>query len=151
MDADVDVPEDVGGVIVFKEKRASLPPPVPEKPRRLGKCRDVTYVDPLDPVDRVDYGELEKGYEKDRRNFGENGERGAERLGEGGDGGWVEQSPHLGHRSPGWKTRQSVMSQLSTGVWSVRAKRRWVRSVGIGAGVLVIVIVGLLAGLLSRR
>lgn len=135
----VDMPEHVGEIMVFPEKRASIPPPLPEKPGKMGKCRDITYVEPLEPVSPVDYSRIEKG-----RQVG--GSSAAEE-----EAGWVEQSPHLGHRSPGWRKRQSVLSYMSTGVWSYRAKRRWMWSISIGAGIVVVMIIGLLAGLLSRR
>ncbi|WVQ80109.1 hypothetical protein IAT38_002210 [Cryptococcus sp. DSM 104549] len=77
-----------------------------------------------------------------------------------------EQSPHLGHRSPDWRNRQSVLSYVSTKVWDPAVgpgatvwggkgpggrMRRKVLVLGLGAVVLVILIVGLLAGLLSKR
>lgn len=65
--------------------------------------------------------------------------------------GCLQQSPHLGHREPGWKNRQSMMSYLSTGKWNYKEKKRWMWAVGTGASIMVIVIIGLLAGLLSRR
>jgi hypothetical protein len=36
---------------------------------------------------------------------------------------WTEQSPHLGHRSPGWRQRQSIMSYHSTGNWDRHARK----------------------------
>lgn len=60
------------------------------------------------------------------------------------------QSPHLGHRSPEWRKRQSVLTYISTGRWNGRA-RSWYIAVGIGAGLIVIVILGLLVGLLTRN
>jgi hypothetical protein len=131
------------GVTVFREKRATMPPPVPEKPSKMAQCRHDTCVSPLDHVSPVDYSELEKG---DLIQVAK-----AERNVEGTALGRVEQSPHLGHRSPGWQKRQSVISYISTGRWSQHEKRRWIWSVTVGAGIVVIVIIGLLAGLLSRR
>lgn len=63
----------------------------------------------------------------------------------------LRRSPHLGHRSPGWRKRQSVVSYLSTGVWDKRAKRKWMIGVISGGAVVVLVLVGLLAGLLTRK
>ncbi|ORY30216.1 hypothetical protein BCR39DRAFT_530002 [Naematelia encephala] len=61
------------------------------------------------------------------------------------------QSPHIGHHSPDWRKRRSVVSYITTGQWSVNAKKRWGVAVGVGAGIMLILIVGLLAGLLARR
>ncbi|WVW78087.1 hypothetical protein I302_100038 [Kwoniella bestiolae CBS 10118] len=61
------------------------------------------------------------------------------------------QSPHLGHRSPNWRNRQSVISYIETGVWEKKPKNRFKVWMGVGAGVVVLLIVGLLVGLLVRR
>ncbi|WVQ69600.1 uncharacterized protein L199_007820 [Kwoniella botswanensis] len=61
------------------------------------------------------------------------------------------QSPHLGHRSPNWRNRQSVISYIETGVWEEKPKNRFKILIGVGAGLVVVLIVGLLVGLLVRR
>nr|XP_018999077.1 uncharacterized protein I203_08392 [Kwoniella mangroviensis CBS 8507]OCF62538.1 hypothetical protein I203_08392 [Kwoniella mangroviensis CBS 8507] len=61
------------------------------------------------------------------------------------------QSPHLGHRSPNWRNRQSVISYIETGVWEEKPKNRFKTFIGVGAGLVVVLIVGLLVGLLMKR
>ncbi|WWD00927.1 hypothetical protein V866_007865 [Kwoniella sp. B9012] len=61
------------------------------------------------------------------------------------------QSPHLGHRSPNWRNRQSVISYIETGVWEEKPKNRFKIFIGVGAGMVVVLIVGLLVGLLVKR
>ncbi|WWD08282.1 hypothetical protein V865_006393 [Kwoniella europaea PYCC6329] len=61
------------------------------------------------------------------------------------------QSPHLGHRSPNWRNRQSVISYIETGVWEEKPKNRFKILIGVGAGMVVVLIVGLLVGLLVKR
>ncbi|OCF33749.1 hypothetical protein I316_04461 [Kwoniella heveanensis BCC8398] len=74
---------------------------------------------------------------------------------------YYPQSPHLGHRSPGWRNRQSVLSYISANGWqedpvydreSVRRRKwRWKVGLGVGSGLMVILIIGLLVGLLVKR
>ncbi|WVQ98362.1 hypothetical protein IAU59_005485 [Kwoniella sp. CBS 9459] len=74
---------------------------------------------------------------------------------------YYPQSPHLGHRSPNWRSRQSVLSYISANGWqddpvhdreSVRRKKwRWKVGLGVGSGLIVILIIGLLVGLLVKR
>ncbi|WVF69474.1 hypothetical protein IAT40_004251 [Kwoniella sp. CBS 6097] len=76
---------------------------------------------------------------------------------------YYPQSPHLGHRSPNWRNRQSVLSYISANGWqddsvydrdrdSVRRKKwRWKVGLGAGSGLLIILIIGLLVGLLVKR
>ncbi|WRT64477.1 uncharacterized protein IL334_001409 [Kwoniella shivajii] len=61
------------------------------------------------------------------------------------------QSPHLGHRSPDYRSRQSVISYLETGVWEEKPKNRWRWSIIILSSLVVLLIIGLLVGLLIRR
>jgi len=128
-------PEKDGRVTVFPE-RVSLPPPaLPHKPRRDGvHCKDVVCISPTSPTGTFDYTQMEKVEPRQMESSV-----------------WVEQSPHLGHRSPSWRKRQSVMSYVSTGNWDERARKRWLYAVLVGAGVVLILIAGLLGGLLSRR
>ena len=127
--------EQSGGVTVFPERMSLPPPPLPDKPRRDGLyCKDVVCLSPASHTPLFDYSQMEKAAPRQAESTA-----------------WAEQSPHLGHRSPNWRKRQSVVSYIATGEWDEKAKQRWLYAVLIGAGVVLILIVGLLAGLLSRR
>jgi hypothetical protein len=66
------------------------------------------------------------------------------------------QSPHLGHRSPDYHQRQSVLSYISVGRWSAstqgsRRRRSWIIGITVTSIVSLIILTGVLAGLLSKR
>ena len=62
-----------------------------------------------------------------------------------------QQSPHLGHRSPSWRRRRSLVDYLESGVWDEKVKRRWWIGIGVASGIVLIVIVGVLAALLAKK
>ncbi|WWC86588.1 uncharacterized protein L201_001465 [Kwoniella dendrophila CBS 6074] len=65
---------------------------------------------------------------------------------------YYPQSPHLGHRSPNWRNRQSVLSYIETGQWeNDKQKRNLMFKIVLIGGLIVILIIGLLVGLLTRR
>ncbi|EIW70973.1 hypothetical protein TREMEDRAFT_59908 [Tremella mesenterica DSM 1558] len=64
---------------------------------------------------------------------------------------YIPQSPHLGHRSPGWRNRQSILSYMTTGNWDEKKRKKWRIGLMVLSVIGVILIVGLLAGLLSKR
>ncbi|WWD21778.1 hypothetical protein CI109_106265 [Kwoniella shandongensis] len=156
------------GVVVFPEVRTEVPPSVPVKDRRtrlgLGEtktylsgsnidCTTVVCLSPTSPTPFLSqHLDPEKGFSDSQHwRTSTQHQEGQSKPDEGETKKWYPQSPHLGHRSPNWRNRQSVVSYLSTGVWDERARRKWWIVIGIGAGIVVVVIVGLLAGLLSRH
>ena len=132
-------------IVIFPERREK-PPPIPEKDIGLS-CTQVVCLEPSSPTPLLnfplDLGEADPEKGELRRWATAATSAQAEQ--------YHPQSPHLGHRSPNWRNRQSVVSHLSTGQWDKLARRRWWIAVGVGLGVLVILIVALLAALLTRR
>ena len=146
--AGISLPPKDGQIVVFPERRMKPLPPL-EKDAGLS-CANIVCLEPSSPTHLLhfplDLGEKERDVEK--------GETSKERSGDETEAGAADfhpQSPHLGHRGPHWKNRQSIHSHLSTGHWEKMARRRWWIALGFGAGLLVILIIGLLAGLLTRR
>ncbi|KAK8847688.1 hypothetical protein IAR55_005547 [Kwoniella newhampshirensis] len=167
-----------GGVMVFPEERIREVPPWSHAKDKVGRkgvvngkvkptdlpgstvsCTTIICLSSTSPTD-PSY-DLEKGIYDDIRNQhqwpndNDQAGRGGKKADLTSQGRIIEkytpQSPHLGHRSPNWRNRQSVLSYLSAGVWVNRAKRRWWLVISIGVGIVMLVIVGLLAGLLSRH
>ncbi|WWC59796.1 uncharacterized protein I303_102358 [Kwoniella dejecticola CBS 10117] len=92
-------------------------------------------------------GEREREGEQEKWEYTSDGGQVIYRHGDGHN----PQSPHLGHRSPDWRNRQSVISYLETGVWEEKPKNRFRLWVALAAGLVVLLIVGLLVGLLVKR
>ena len=112
----------------------SHPPPIPEKDHCMTPSMCLSFGSPTrgDPADDVATADTE---EKGRV---------------------YQQSPHIGHRSPEYHRRQSVLSYISVGRWSastqgLRRRRSWVMGITIVSIVGIIVLTGVLAGVLSKR
>ncbi|WWC68244.1 uncharacterized protein I206_102167 [Kwoniella pini CBS 10737] len=61
------------------------------------------------------------------------------------------QSPHLGHRSPNWKNRQSILSYIETGILEEKPKTKLKIWIILSTSLILILIIGLLVGLLIKR
>lgn len=132
---DVVLSEKERGWVVLLPERGSTPPPpaIPEKDICMGSPMCLSFGSPNRSASPSGVDE-EKA--EDRRNF--------------------RQSPHLGHRSPDYHRRQSVLSYISVGRWSastqgLRRRRSWVMGITIVSIVGIIVLTGVLAGVLSKR
>lgn len=122
-------------VLIPEETAAPPPPPLPEKDLGSGCLSSPLYLSfPSPPCHTPSVPEVDEAEERER----------------------YRQSPHLGHRSPGFHRRQSVLSYISVGRWSAstqgsRRRRIWILWISILCVIGVIILVGVLAGLLSKR
>ncbi|WVO14931.1 hypothetical protein L204_102571 [Cryptococcus depauperatus] len=148
------------GVLVFPEELDLAPPPTPPKDdkqapstegnKQLPDCTITSCFSLTSPFPNVN-NDPEKGLLQQQAYCKEQVEEQIK----------FEQSPHLGHRSPHWRQRQSILSYISTATWdpvtglpplpSQCKRRRWIL-LGIVCGVIgIVLVVGLLAGLLSKQ
>ena len=141
----------VRDVIVFPERLSRPPPPPPEKDVPLS-CTTVMCIEPS-PTSLGGMSTGDKGHDVEKATRGVSTRQHASVRSEAEVRQSLHhrQSPHLGHRSPNWRNRQSVLSYISTGTWDDGARRRWWIAIAAGCLIIVVLLVGLLAGLLARR
>ncbi|ODN85087.1 hypothetical protein L202_00914 [Cryptococcus amylolentus CBS 6039] len=174
------------GVLVFPEELSPTPPPTPAKDLHLvsistsnlhnaftkskdkeegkgkeGKSLRIPHcLTPTSPTPLL--SDMEKGLGGEQDGSSANSSSTVEVEPEK-----YHQSPHLGHRSPSWRHRQSILSTLSTGPawtpvlswrewWTAQGdvkgkkKRRFLVLGAVGAVVLVGVVAGVAGGVAGR-
>ncbi|WVQ77600.1 hypothetical protein IAR50_007288 [Cryptococcus sp. DSM 104548] len=162
------------GVLVFPEELSPSPPATPAKDLYIsskssnakeGKALRIPHcLTPTSPTPLL--SDMEKGLSPVMRDDDSgNTARGLVHGGPGDGAGENEggekyhQSPHIGHRSPSWRHRQSVLSTLSTGpAWQpvvtwrewAQGKKKFIVLGAVGAVVLVVVIAGVAGGLAGK-